>query len=227
MSIRDSRLGVRATQTGLLVLLLVCSAQLAYWMIDEAHYTASVRDELHAALQNQPGTTPEMLAKLDADRFHRMNRYAWEGGFFLVVLAGTMGVVYTALREEYALVGAVLRRSARNDAAAARDPVLRFGGNEFNVRTFRARSAGGVEQVLTQKEALILQLLVEREGDVIRRDDIVDRVWGSEVLPSSRTVEGLIVRLRKRFEPDPDHPQYIHTIRGVGYRFSATAEQAS
>ncbi|HXD22732.1 MAG TPA: response regulator transcription factor [Gemmatimonadaceae bacterium] len=227
MSIRDSRLGVRATQTGLLVLLLVCSAQLAYWMIDEAHYTASVRDELRAALQHQPGTTPEMLARLDADRFHRMNRYAWEGGFFLVVLAGTMGVVYSALREEYALVGAVLRRSARNSAAAAKDPVLRFGGNEFNVRTFRARSAGGVEQVLTQKEALILQLLVEREGDVIRRDDIVDRVWGNEVLPSSRTVEGLIVRLRKRFEPDPDRPQYLHTIRGVGYRFSATAEQSS
>lgn len=227
MNVRHSRLRVRATQTGLLVLLLVCCAQLAYWMIDEAHYTATVRDELHAALARQPGTTPEMLAKLDADRFHRMNRYEWEGGFFLFVLVGTMTMVYSTLRREYALVGAVLRRSARNNASAAQDPVLRFGGNEFNVRTFRARSAGGVEQVLTQKEALILQLLVEREGDVIRRDDIVDRVWGNEVLPSSRTVEGLIVRLRKRFEPDPDRPQYIHTIRGVGYRFSATAEQAS
>lgn len=224
---RDSRLGIRATQLGLLVLLIICSAQLAYWMVDEAHYTATVRDELHAALVNRPGTTPETLAKLDADRFHRINRYAWEGGFFLVVLAGTMGMVSYTLRKEYALVSAVLRRRARHDAFAAQDPVLRFGGNEFNSRTFRARSSGGIEQVLTQKEALILKLLAERAGAVVRRDDILDHVWGDEVLPSSRTVDGLVVRLRNRFEPDPDRPQYIHTIRGVGYRFTATAERAS
>ena len=99
----DSRRAVRATQIGFIVLLLACSAQLAYWMADESHYTAAVRDELRAAMEKQPGTSPAALAQLDADRFHRMNRYAWEGGFFLVVLIGAMGVVYAALREENAL----------------------------------------------------------------------------------------------------------------------------
>ena len=224
---RDPRRGIRATQIGLLLLLLACSAQLTYWMIDEARYTATVRDELHAALASQPGTTPEMLARLDDDRHHRMNRYAWEGGFFLVVLLGTMGMVSSVLRKEYALVAAVLRRRARHDEMAARDPVMRFGGNEFNFRTFRARSAGGIEQVLTQKEALILKLFAEREGSVVWRDDILECVWGDEVFPSSRTVDGLIERLRKRFEPDPDCPRFIHTIPGVGYRFTATTEQRS
>jgi signal transduction histidine kinase len=100
---KDSRWAVRATQIGFLVLLLACSAQLAYWMADESRYTAAVRDELRAALENQPGTSPAELAQLDTDRFHRMNRYAWEGGFFLIVLVGAMGVVYAALREENAL----------------------------------------------------------------------------------------------------------------------------
>ncbi len=103
MTTKDTRWAVRATQIGFLVLLLACSAQLAYWMADESRYTATVRDELRAALESQPGTSPAALAQLDADRFHRMNRYAWEGGFFLVVLVGAMGVVYAALREENAL----------------------------------------------------------------------------------------------------------------------------
>jgi two-component system, OmpR family, alkaline phosphatase synthesis response regulator PhoP len=128
------------------------------------------------------------------------------------------------LRELLLRVGAILRRRARYDEVTALEPVLRFGGNEFDFRTFRGRSAGGIEQVLTQKEALILKLLAEREGNVLWRDDILEKVWGDEVLPSSRTVDGLVVRLRKCFEPDPDHPQFIHTVRGVGYRFTATAE---
>jgi two-component system alkaline phosphatase synthesis response regulator PhoP len=131
------------------------------------------------------------------------------------------------LRELLLRVSAILRRRARYDEMTALEPVLRFGGNEFDFRTFRGRSADGAEQVLTQKEALILRLLAERAGDVLWRDDILERVWGDEVLPSSRAIDGFVVRLRKRFEPDPDRPQFIHTVRGVGYRFTATAEPQS
>ena len=128
------------------------------------------------------------------------------------------------LRELLLRVSAILRRRARYDQMTALEPVLRFGGNEFDFRTFRGRSADGTEQVLTQKEALILRLLAERAGDVLWRDDILEKVWGDDVLPSSRTIDGFIVRLRKRFEPDPERPQFIHTVRGVGYRFTAAAE---
>jgi two-component system alkaline phosphatase synthesis response regulator PhoP len=131
------------------------------------------------------------------------------------------------LRELLLRVSAILRRRARYDEMTALEPLLRFGGNEFDFRTFRGRSSDGAEQVLTQKEALILRLLAERAGDVLWRDDILEKVWGDEVLPSSRTIDGFVVRLRKRFEPDPDRPQFIHTVRGVGYRFTATAEPQS
>lgn len=127
------------------------------------------------------------------------------------------------LRELLLRVAAILRRRARYDEMTAREPVLRFGGNEFDFRTFRGRSADGVEQVLTPKEAMILKVLAEREGEVMWRDDILEKVWGDEVLPSSRTIDNFIVRLRKRFEVNPEVPQFIHTVRGVGYRFTSTS----
>lgn len=126
------------------------------------------------------------------------------------------------LRELLLRVAAILRRRARYDEMTAREPVLRFGGNEFDFRTFRGRSADGVEQLLTPKEAMILKVLAEREGKVMWRDDILEKVWGDEVLPSSRTIDNFIVRLRKRFEANPEVPQFIHTVRGVGYRFTTT-----
>jgi len=131
------------------------------------------------------------------------------------------------LRELLLRVTAILRRRARYDEMTALEPVLRFGGNEFDFRTFRGRSADGTEQLLTQKEAMILKVLAERNGEVLWRDDILEKVWGDEVLPSSRTIDNFIVRLRKRFEPNPEQPQFIHTVRGVGYRFTAAAEPES
>ena len=78
----------------------------------------------------------------------------------------------------------------------------------------------GLTHDLTQKEAMILQTLIEREGEVVSRDVILDAVWGYEVFPSSRTIDNFIVRLRKRFERRPEQPVHFHTVRGVGYRFT-------
>jgi two-component system, OmpR family, alkaline phosphatase synthesis response regulator PhoP len=128
------------------------------------------------------------------------------------------------LRELLLRVAAILRRRIRYDAMTALEPVLRFGDNEFDFRSFRGRSWNGAEQVLTQKEAMILKVLAEREGQVIWRDEILERVWGDEPLPSTRTIDNFIVRLRKRFEPDPEQPRFFHTVRGVGYRFSPKGE---
>jgi two-component system alkaline phosphatase synthesis response regulator PhoP len=125
------------------------------------------------------------------------------------------------LRELLLRVAAIVRRRARYDALTAMEPVIRFGGNEFDFRAFRGRAWNGTEQMLTQKEAMILRLLAEREGQVVWRDDILDAVWGEDVLPSSRTIDNFIVRLRKRFEPDPERPRFFHTVRGIGYRFTA------
>ncbi len=101
---------------------------------------------------------------------------------------------------------------------------MRFGGNEFDFRNFRGRSFDGRDQLLTQKEAMILKELVQRRGAVVWRDELLEKVWGDDVLPSTRTIDNFVMRLRKRFEPDPEKPRHFHTVRGIGYRFSADGE---
>ena len=124
------------------------------------------------------------------------------------------------LRELLLRVRVILRRWEWYQRHTSQDPVIHFGGNEFDPRTFEGRAWDGVAHALTQKEAMILRALAERAGAVVSREDILDTVWGYEVYPSTRTIDNFILRLRKRFEPDPESPRYFHTVRGVGYRFT-------
>ena len=73
---------------------------------------------------------------------------------------------------------------------------------------------------LGQRELMLIRLLVEREGEVVSREEILQKVWGYNVFPTTRTVDNFIVGFRKYFEPDPREPKYFHSIRGVGYRFT-------
>jgi two-component system alkaline phosphatase synthesis response regulator PhoP len=118
-------------------------------------------------------------------------------------------------------VRAILRRWDwyRQASASPQSAVLRFGGNEVDFRAFRARSWNGTAQELTEKEAMILKVLAERPGEIVSREDLLERVWGYDVFPSTRTVDNFILRLRKRFERDPANPQHFLTVWGVGYRF--------
>ncbi|MFI5280887.1 MAG: sensor histidine kinase [Gemmatimonadales bacterium] len=98
------RLAVRRLQIAFIFLLAVSTAQLTYWLVDEVRYTAQVRAQIVAAHEaTGVAAAPQVLAELDRQRFHRLNRYAWEGAFFLAVLLGAMAVVSHALREESAL----------------------------------------------------------------------------------------------------------------------------
>jgi DNA-binding winged helix-turn-helix (wHTH) protein len=100
------------------------------------------------------------------------------------------------------------------------DVTVDFGKGRSHRSRWRAQQPGG-------KGGLILRLLVERAGEVVSRDEILERVWGYEVSPSTRTVEHMVVRLRKLIEPDPERPRYLHTVRGLGYRFSPEGEGMS
>lgn len=124
------------------------------------------------------------------------------------------------LRELLARVSAILRRQRWYGEGQAREHVLSFAGNEFDFKSFVGRSFDGREQVLTQREAMILKALSERAGEVVSREDVLDRVWGYEVFPSTRTIDNFVLRLRRRFERDPEQPRHFHTVRGVGYRFT-------
>ncbi len=126
------------------------------------------------------------------------------------------------LQELLHRVAAILRRSAWY---AGNDAALSFGGNEIDFKTYEARSWDGAEHSLTHKEAMILKMLSENEGAIVTREEILDRVWGYEVYPSTRTVDNFIVRLRKRFERNPEEPAHFHTVRGVGYRFTREPQE--
>lgn len=77
---------------------------------------------------------------------------------------------------------------------------------------------GGVSIDLTPRETQILSLLHERAGLMVDRDTLLNKCWGIDYFPESRTLDQHIAKLRKRIETDPDRP-LIETIRGVGYRF--------
>ena len=73
--------------------------------------------------------------------------------------------------------------------------------------------------MMTKKEIMLLKLLIDREGEVVSRHQILKSVWGYDVFPSTRTIDNFILSFRKYFEKDPKNPVFFHSIRGVGYKF--------
>ncbi|MFK7910097.1 MAG: response regulator transcription factor [Akkermansiaceae bacterium] len=78
---------------------------------------------------------------------------------------------------------------------------------------------GEVKIDLTPREVLMLKLLYENSGAPVSRDAFLDRCWGIDYFPDSRTLDQHVFLLRKKIESDPGHPCIIETVRGVGYRF--------
>lgn len=77
----------------------------------------------------------------------------------------------------------------------------------------------GLEINLSSKEFLLLKFLVENEGGILTRDQLLNEVWGYDALPSTRTVDVHIAWLRQKFEEDSRYPKHILTIHGFGYKF--------
>jgi two-component system, OmpR family, alkaline phosphatase synthesis response regulator PhoP len=128
------------------------------------------------------------------------------------------------LLEEIVLrIRGILRRQEWYQTPMADRGIFKFGDNEVNFRTFRASGPGG-EVELTEKECMLMKLLVERQNQVVSRELILERVWGYKYGSSSRTIDNFIVRLRRYFEPEPRRPRFIHSVRGVGYRFTPEGE---
>jgi two-component system alkaline phosphatase synthesis response regulator PhoP len=130
------------------------------------------------------------------------------------------------LQELLLRVKVILRRWSWYAGGAAAEEVVAFGGNEINLRSFQGRAWDGTVHQLTQKEAMIVKALCERAGEVVSRDELLDKAWGYELYPSSRTIDNFIVRLRRRFERDAESPRHFHTVRGIGYRFTTQEESA-
>jgi two-component system, OmpR family, alkaline phosphatase synthesis response regulator PhoP len=123
------------------------------------------------------------------------------------------------LRELILRVRAILRRTQWYRAATQDGESLTLGEARVDFRTYTATVRGATYELST-KEAMILRALAEQPGVVVPRAEILDRVWGYDAFPTTRTVDNFIVRLRRVLEPDPQNPRYIHTVRGTGYRLT-------
>jgi two-component system alkaline phosphatase synthesis response regulator PhoP len=123
-----------------------------------------------------------------------------------------------SVRELIQRIRAILRRGQWYKQTPVEGPVFHFGANKVNFESYTASTAGG-DVTLTQKECMVFKLLVENQGKVVSRDVILEKVWGYDRYPSTRTIDNLILRLRKYFEQDPKHPQYLHSLYGAGYKF--------
>jgi len=74
---------------------------------------------------------------------------------------------------------------------------------------------------MAAKELQLLRYLVDRRGTVVSRDELLQNVWEYQAEVSSRTIDVHVAWLRQKLEDNPQSPQHIHTVRGVGYRFTA------
>jgi DNA-binding response OmpR family regulator len=125
--------------------------------------------------------------------------------------------------EVIARIRAVLRRS-RRDAEA--QPRLTFGRLEIDQDARRVR-VGDEDLDLARKEFDLLLELAEAPGRVLTRDHLMARVWDENWFGSTKTLDVHIGTLRRKLGDDPANPRYIHTVRGVGFRFATEEELAS
>jgi two-component system, OmpR family, alkaline phosphatase synthesis response regulator PhoP len=169
--------------------------------------------ELCAQIRREGRQTPVLFLTVKGDVADRVRGFEAGGDDYLAKPFH--------LRELLLRVAAILRRSTWYQSSAA---TLEFSGNTVDFKTYEARAWDGSPHALTHKEAMILKALSERRGEIVTREEILDRVWGYEVFPSTRTIDNFIARLRKRFERNPEQPAHFHTVRGVGYRFTSEQE---
>jgi DNA-binding response OmpR family regulator len=120
-------------------------------------------------------------------------------------------------RELQARVKAVLRRMEKEPDVPG-DKLFQFGELEVDFRQYQCRK-GGKEIHLTAHEFGLLKYLIEHRGRVIDRHELLDEVWGTDVVVSPRTVDTHMANLRKKIEDNTDGSRSIISIRGVGYKF--------
>ena len=117
-------------------------------------------------------------------------------------------------------VKGILRRSEWYKEPVHDQEIFRFEKMWINFGTGKANGIDG-EFFLTTKEALVMKLLVEKKGNVVHREELLEKVWGYDPQTETRTVDNFISRLRKYFEKTPQEPVYIITIRERGYQFNS------
>lgn len=99
---------------------------------------------------------------------------------------------------------------------------LLIGALKVDFNTFEVcNQEGKCLHVFSKREIELLELFREKEGSVVARDEILDRIWGTDSFTTARTIDNYILVFRKIFEKDARNPRFFHSIRGVGYKFTS------
>lgn len=120
-----------------------------------------------------------------------------------------------SMQELMARIRAVFRRY--NLGTNISDEVS-FGIAKIDFKKFQA-FVNNIEVKLSSKEYAIMKYLIQHKGDVVHRHDLLEEVWGYNVMPTTRTVDNFMLELRKKLEKDSSQPKHIITVRGIGYKF--------
>lgn len=123
-----------------------------------------------------------------------------------------------ALEELLLRVEKLIEKNARSNGDSSSDEYS-FGGHTINFNSMEATLKNGEKITLSKKECMLLQLLVQHQGEVVTRETILRTVWGYNVFPTTRTIDNFMLNLRKYFEEDPKEPRHFHSVRGMGYKF--------
>jgi two-component system response regulator RegX3 len=121
-------------------------------------------------------------------------------------------------RELVARIRAVLRRGAEPEELLFN--VVEAGPVRMDVERHLV-TVGGHTVQMPLKEFDLLELLLRNSGRVLTRGQLIDRVWGPDYVGDTKTLDVHVKRLRAKIEPDPAHPKYLVTVRGLGYKFDS------
>ncbi len=125
------------------------------------------------------------------------------------------------MAELMARIEALLRRgSSTSSSAPGTTDGFVFGEISVDFRKAEV-TKGGQQLELSAREFKLLKYFIEHRGAALTRDELLNEVWGYNAMPSTRTVDVHVAWLRQKLEDNPRHPQYIHTVHGLGYKFIA------
>lgn len=115
--------------------------------------------------------------------------------------------------EELLLRVAILTQNTQEES-------LQIGECNVDFKTYEViNQKTGEKHMLSKKEVALIRLFHQRNGEVVSRAEILDKIWGKDQFPTTRTIDNFILNFRKIFEEDSKNPKYFLSIRGVGYRF--------
>jgi two-component system alkaline phosphatase synthesis response regulator PhoP len=126
------------------------------------------------------------------------------------------------LEELLLRVQALIKRGLDRSVKSSELQSYHFGDNKIDFAQYTISTFRGEMITLTKKEIQLLKLLIDRKGEVVSRKQILEKVWGYDIFPSTRTIDNYILSFRKYFEKNPREPEFFFSIRSVGYKFMDT-----